>query len=91
MASPEVPQVGISVTKDSINNKLGANSNALKKSIFGLQDLNLWAAGYNADQLSAAYGFTIDEANLIKSALAEVDQFVTALEGLQFLDKTWGA
>jgi hypothetical protein len=91
MASSDVPQVGVPTSKDTINAKLGANSSSLKKSVAGLQDLKLWADSYDADQLSTAFGFTLDEANLVKSALGEVQQFVSAINSLAFLDKTWGA
>ena len=38
-----------------------------------------------------AFGFTLEEANLFKSALGEVASVVTAVDALAFLSQTWGA
>ena len=48
-------------------------------------------AAYTAQQLSDLYGFTPEEANLLKSALGEVPALLGVVEGFQFLDKTWGS
>jgi hypothetical protein len=85
------PQVGVPVTRDSLNAKLGANSQALKKAAIGLADLNEWAAAYTAQQLSNQFGFTPEEAALFKSALGEVPTLTAVVQGFQFLDRTWGA
>lgn len=91
MAATAPPQVGVPVTKDSLNSKLGANSQSLKKATIGLADLRDWAAGYTAEQLADAFGFTVEEATLFKSAMGEVDSITTAVDALQFLSQTWGA
>lgn len=90
-APPAPPQVGVTVDRNSLNAKLGANSQALKKATIGLADLNDWAAAYSAQQLVDLYGFTLEEANLFKSALSEVPPLVDLVDGLQWLSKTWGA
>jgi len=91
MAAPNPPQVGVTVDKASLNSKLGANSQSLKKAAIGLADLNDWAAAYTAADLENLYGFTPEEANLFKSALSEVPSVTAVVDGLQFLSKTWGA
>jgi hypothetical protein len=91
MAVSAPPQVGVPVDKASLDAKIGSNAQSLKKSRVGLADLADWAAGYTAQDLVDAYGFTLEEANLFKSALGEVPQIVTVVDGLQFLDKCWGA
>ena len=94
MAAPPAtapPQVGVPVTKDSLNAKLGANAQAYKKAVFGFADQNDWAAGYTAEQLVDLYGFTLDEANLFKSAMSEVQPLVDQLNALVFIPKCWGA
>lgn len=91
MAATAPPQVGIPVSKDSVNAQLGAASQSLRKSTVSLQSLNEWGAAYSAEQLSAAYGFTPEEAALLKSALGEVPALVAVVEGFQWLDKTWGS
>lgn len=91
MAASSPPQVGVPVTKDSVNAQLGAASQSLRKSTVSLQSLNEWGAAYTAEDLSDLYGFTPEEATLLKSALGEVPSLVTLVEGFQFLDKTWGS
>lgn len=91
MAAASPPQVGVPVTQASLNAQLGAASQALRKSTVSLQSLNEWGAAYTAEQLSDLYGFTPEEATLLKSALGEVPALVTLVEGFQFLDKTWGS
>jgi hypothetical protein len=93
MAAPPAapPQVGVPVSKESLNAKLGANAQAYKKAVFGLADQNDWAAGYTAEQLVDLYGFTLDEANLFKSAMTEVQPLVDQLNALQWLPRCWGA
>lgn len=91
MAATTPPQVGLPIDKASLNAKMGANAQSLKKSAIGLADLNDWAAGYTAEQLVDAYGFTLEEANLFKSACGEVPAVTAVVDGLAFLSKTWGA
>lgn len=91
MAATAPPQVGIPVDKNSLNAKLGSNSQALKKSSIGLADIADWAAAYSAEQLVDAYGFTLEEANLFKSACGEVPSITGPVDALAFLSKTWGA
>lgn len=91
MAQTGPPQVGVPVSKESINSQLGAASSSVRKATVSLESLNQWAAGYTAEQLSQGFGFTPEEANLLKSALGEVPALVTVVEGFQWLDKTWGS
>ena len=91
MAAASPPQVGVTVDKNALNAKLGANSQSLKKAAIGLADLNDWAAAYTAEQLTELYGFTPEEATLFKSAMTEVPPLVEMVDGLQWLSKTWGA
>jgi len=93
MAAPPAapPQVGVPVTKDSLNAKLGSNAQSLKKATVGLADLNDWAAAYTAADLEALFGFTAEEATLFKSAMTEIPGLVTLVDGFQWLSKTWGA
>jgi hypothetical protein len=91
MAATAPPQVGVTVDKNALNAKLGANSQSLKKAAIGLADLNDWAAAYTAEQLTEAYGFTPEEATLFKSAMSEVPSVTAVVDGLQWLSKTWGA
>ena len=91
MAASAPPQVGVPVTKASLDAKIGSNAQALKKAAIGLADLRDWGAAYTAEQLVDAYGFTLEEANLFKSALGEVDSITAAVDALQFLSQTWGA
>jgi len=93
MAAPPAapPQVGVPISKDSINAKLGGASSALKKATVQLADLNDWAAAYTAQQLADLYGFTLDEATLVKSAMTEVPPLRDLVDGFTWLSKTWGA
>ena len=38
-----------------------------------------------------AYGFTLEEANLFKSAMGEVPDVTGVVDGLQWISRTWGA
>lgn len=93
MAAPPdaPPQIGVPISKPSIDAKLGGASQALKKATIQLDDLEQWAAAYTAEQLVDLYGFTLEEANLFKSAMTEVPQIVALVDGLQWLSRTWGA
>jgi hypothetical protein len=93
MAGPPAapPQVGVPVTRESLNAKMGSNSQALKKASIGLADLNDWQAAYTAADLEGLYGFTAEEATLFKSACSEIPSVVALVDGLQWLSKTWGA
>lgn len=91
MAAASPPQVGVPIDKNSINAKLGAGASGLKKSTVQLADLNAWGAAYTAEQLSELYGFTPEEATLIKSALGEVPAVAAAVDALAFLSRCWGA
>jgi len=93
MAAPPAapPQVGVPVDKPSLDAKIGSNAQALHKAAIGLADLNDWQAAYTAQQLVDLYGFTLEEANLFKSACGEIPSVVTLVDGLQWLSKCWGA
>jgi hypothetical protein len=91
MAAAGPPQVGVPVNKAALDAKIGSNAQALKKAAIGLADLNEWAAAYSAEQLVDAYGFTLEEANLFKSACGEVPSITGPVDALQFLSKCWGA
>ena len=93
MAGPPTapPQVGVTVDKAALNAKMGGASQSLKKATVALADLNDWAAAYTAEQLADLYGFTLDEATLVKSAMTEVPPLVSMVDGLQWLSKCWGA
>ena len=90
MAAAGPPQVGIPVTKAALDAKIGSSAQTLKKSTVALADLADWGAAYSAEQLVDAYGFTLEEANLFKSALGEVASVASVVDGLQWLSKTWG-
>jgi hypothetical protein len=94
MAAPPAtspPQVGVPVSKASLDAKLGGASSSLKKSTVQLADLYDWAAAYTAEDLVALYGYTLEEANLFKSAMGEVPPLRDMVDGLQWISKTWGA
>lgn len=91
MAAASPPQVGIPVSKESINAQLGGASQSLRKSTVSLQSLHEWGAAYTAQQLSDLYGFTIEEATLLKSALGEVPALLDVVHGFQWLSQTWGS
>lgn len=90
-ATPAPPQVGVPVSRDSLNAQLGAASQGVRRATVSLGSLNDWAAAYTAQQLADLYGFTLDEANLFKSALGEVPALVTLVEGFTWLNRTWGS
>jgi len=91
MAAVSPPQVGVPVTRDSINAKLGAGASGLKKSTVQLADLKDWGDAYTAGDLETLYGFTAEEATLVKSALSEVPNVTAVVDALQFISKAWGA
>jgi hypothetical protein len=90
-ATPAPPQVGIPVNKAALDSKIGANAQTLKKATVGLADLFDWQEAYSAQQLVDLYGYTLEEANLFKSACGEIPTITDAVDGLQWLSKTWGA
>jgi hypothetical protein len=94
MVATSPPQVGVPVSKDVLNAKLGGATQSLRKSYVALRELVDWAAPYDAAALEDAYGFTPEEANLFLSALrgpTETPALITTVEGFQFVDKCWGA
>ena len=91
MAASSPPQVGVPVNKAALDAKLGGASQSLKKSAVQLADLFDWQEAYTAQQLVDLYGYTMEEATLFKSACGEIPTITDAVDGLQFLSKTWGA
>lgn len=86
------PQVGVPVTKESLNAKLGAATSSVRKAAVALQELQEWAAPYTAEQL-LAFGFTQAEADLFLSSLrgaTETPALLTTVDGFQFINRTWG-
>lgn len=93
MAQTGPAQVGVPVTKDSLNAKLGSATSALRKANTALLELTDWAAPYSAEDLVGLYGFTDQEAQLFISALrgaTEAPAVATVVEGFQFINRTWG-
>lgn len=90
MAQTGPPQIGVPVDWTSLQAKLGAGATGLKKADAMLADTADFAAAYSAEQLVEAFGCTIEEANLFKSACGEVASVTTAVEALQFLSRAWG-
>ena len=88
-ASP--PQVGITVDKTSLNNKLGANAQALRKASAGLSELQSWSEAYTDQQLVDLYGFTLEEAQAFKGCCSEATPVAQTVDGLQWMPKAWGA
>lgn len=91
MAASSPPQVGVPVTKASLDATIGGNAQSLKKASAGLASLFEWQAAYSAEQLTDLYGYTPEEANLFKSACGEIPSITSAVEALEWLSKTWGS
>ena len=75
----------IPVDKALLDAKIGANAQTLKKSTVALADLFDWPAAYTAEQLVELYGYTLEEANLFKSAWA-IPTVTAAVDGLQMVE-----
>jgi hypothetical protein len=90
MAASSPPQVGIPVSKASLDASIGGNAQTLKKSAAGLASLFEWQAAYTAEQLEDLYGYTPEEATLFKTACGEIPSITSAVDALQWLSKTWG-
>ena len=95
MAGPPAapPQVGVPLTKDSLNAKLGAAANSERKVKTAYAELIDILAPYTAADL-LALGFTQQEADLFLSCLrgaAEAPATIAAYDGHQFLDRVGGA
>lgn len=94
MAATAPPQVGVPISKDALNAKLGAATSSLRKAYVALRELADSTAPYDAAALEAAYGFTPEEANLFLSALrgpTETPALVATVDGFEFINRTWGA
>lgn len=88
------PQVGVPVTRDSLNAKLGALAANSRKGATGYQELIDFLAPYDAAGMVATWGFTEEEATLYLSCLrdpAEAPAFVAAYDNAQFLPRVGGA
>ena len=85
-----VPEVGAPTNKAVVNSQLGTAAQTFKKGLDGLVNLFEWAEPYDATALQAI-GFTEEEANLLKSGLAEVPAIDDAVSATQFLKRFWGA
>jgi hypothetical protein len=90
MAASSPPQVGIPVSKASLDAAIGANAQSLKKVGAGLGSLHEWQAGYTSEQLTDLYGYSPEEATLFKSACGEIPSILATLDALVFLPKTAG-
>jgi hypothetical protein len=93
MAAPPAtpPQVGVPVSKASLDAKWGGAVSSYKKAVVQMADEYDWATAYTAQDLVDLYGYTIEEANLFKSALGEVPALRDQLQALVFIPKCWGA
>lgn len=85
------PQVGVPVTKDSLNAKLGAAAQSLKKSSAALNDLADWSAGYDVQALIDLFGFTQTEAEAFKGCCSEATPVAQTVDALAWMPKAWGA
>jgi hypothetical protein len=93
MAQTAPPQVGVPVTKDSLNAKLGALANNQRKTATGYQELIDFLAPYAAADLETLWGFTADEANLYLSCVrapTEAPAFIAMNDACQFLPRVGG-
>jgi len=91
MAATAPPQVGVPVSKAALDASWGGAASSYKKAIAVMVDKYDWGAAYTAQDLVDLYGYTIEEATLFKSALAEVPALRDQLQALEFIPKTWGA
>ena len=93
MAPTSPPQVGVPLTKDSLNAKLGALANNERKVKTGYEELIDLLAPYTAADMESL-GFTPEEANLYLSCLrgpTEAPASVAAYDGHEFLNRVGGA
>lgn len=93
MAPTSPPQVGVPLTRDSLNAKLGALANNERKVKTGYEELIDTLAPYTAADLEAL-GFTTQEAELYLSCLrgpAEAPATIAAYDGHQFVNRVGGA
>jgi hypothetical protein len=93
MAPTSPPQVGIPLTKDSLNAKLGSAASSVRKANSMLLELTEVLAPYTAADMEAL-GFTTQEAELFLSCLrgpTEAPALATTTDGFQFLSRVWGA
>jgi hypothetical protein len=93
MAAAGPPQVGVPITKDSLNAKLGSLANNERKVKTGYEELIDLLAPYAADDL-LALGFTQQEADLYLSCVrgaTEAPAMVATYEAHQFLNRVGGA
>ena len=96
MAAPPAtapPQVGVPITKASLDAKIGALASNSRKGATGYQELIDLMAPYTAADLVALWGYTDEEANLFLSMLrdpAEAPAQVAAYENAQFLPRAAG-
>ena len=94
MAQTGPAQVGVPVTKASLNAKYGGAMDGIRKGDRALQELTDWAAPYGTADLVALYGFTDEEADLFLSGLrgaTEAPALHATVEGFQFANRGWGA
>lgn len=95
MAAPpdSPPQVGVPVTKASLDAKLGALASNSRKGATGYQELIDFMAPYTAADLVAQFGYTEEEATLFLSCLRDPNEApaqVAAYENSQFLPRVGG-
>ena len=81
-------EVGAPLSKATVNAQLGTAAQKFKEGLDGLVNLFEWAEGYDAPALEAL-GFTTEEANLLKSGLAEVPAIDDAVTATEFLERFW--
>jgi hypothetical protein len=86
---PTFPEVGAPLNKASVNAQLAEAAQMFKRGLDKLVVLFEWQGAYTAEMLEAI-GFTADEANLLKSGLAEVPPINDATDATQFLKRFWG-
>jgi hypothetical protein len=72
---------GRSISKDEINNQAGGIAASLFATLDNVKKLKAVLDGYSSTQLVSAFGFVQGDADLLKSAIADMDTLRQVWEG----------
>jgi hypothetical protein len=73
--------VGFPIDQATINNVVGSAIVSLRDQFFAIKRLNAFIGARSAQELVDDYGYTLEEANLLKAALFDMNKLAQVADG----------
>jgi hypothetical protein len=73
--------VGIQISQAEINNQAGALARSVFNSLENVRQFKAWLDGLSAQDLATGYGFSVGDANVLKSAFTDLGDLAGIFQG----------